>query len=80
VPYILDDEERSQAWYEARLDAYYDDMARYEPDEDCRCGAHSWECTEQTVYGDDADGNRGRPLRVYECRKCGNEQCSVESI
>ena len=26
-----------------------------------------------TTYGDDADGRRGVPLRVYECSVCGDE-------
>lgn len=25
------------------------------------------------VYGDDADGNRGVPLKAWECRECGQE-------
>ena len=47
------------------------------PDETCgTCGRDDrWSLAEMTVYGDDADGNRGRPLYVFGC-ECGNE-CEV---
>jgi hypothetical protein len=34
---------------------------------------NTWIFKGATTYGDDADGNRGVPLRAYECRVCGNE-------
>ncbi len=47
-----------------------------------RCGDHvsfeksdenTWKFLGTTLYGDDADGNRGVPLRAWECIICGNE-------
>ena len=34
---------------------------------------NTWKFRGASVYGDDADGNRGVPLKAYECRECGNE-------
>ena len=43
----------------------------YMPDP-CECGG-KWFLTEESTYGDDADGNRGVPLLVWECGSCRNE-------
>lgn len=39
---------------------------------ECDSGA-SWLLRDVTVYGDDADGNRGVPLYLWECKNCGRE-------
>jgi hypothetical protein len=44
------------------------DHAAFEPSDE-----NTWKLTSTGVYGDDADGNRGVPLRAYECRECGAE-------
>ncbi len=47
-----------------------------------RCNEHvgfeksdenTWKFRGATLYGDDADGNRGVPLRTWECTECGQE-------
>ncbi|KKK92971.1 hypothetical protein LCGC14_2697560 [marine sediment metagenome] len=43
------------------------------PPVDCgECGERTWRLRERYVYGDDADGNRGMLMEVWECA-CGNE-------
>ena len=44
------------------------DHAAFEPSEE-----NTWKLTDTSVYGDDADGNRGTRLRAWECRECGKE-------
>ena len=44
------------------------DFAAFEPSEQ-----NTWKLTGTTIYGDDADGNRGVPLKAWECRECGQE-------
>ncbi len=34
---------------------------------------NTWKFLGTTLYGDDADGNRGVPLRAWVCTVCGNE-------
>ncbi len=34
---------------------------------------NTWKLTSTGVYGDDADGNRGVPLKAWTCRECGQE-------
>ena len=34
---------------------------------------NTWKLISTGVYGDDADGNRGVPLKAWECRECGQE-------
>ncbi|KKK85006.1 hypothetical protein LCGC14_2777600 [marine sediment metagenome] len=36
-----------------------------------RSDKNTWKYLGTTLYGDDADGNRGVLLRTYECRACG---------
>lgn len=50
---------------DAKRDAYQDDG----PDP-CECGMRQWSLAQT----DDADGRRGVPLRLWECRNCGREQ------
>lgn len=33
----------------------------------------TWEFRGKDVYGDDADGNRGVPMTLWECSACGDE-------
>ena len=33
----------------------------------------TWKFLGTTLYGDDADGNRGVPLREWVCTECGEE-------
>ena len=33
----------------------------------------TWKFLGTTLYGDDVDGNRGVPLRTWECTECGQE-------
>lgn len=58
---------------EAKRDAYYDKIEPLLPDEPCGCGMRQWFLVDTDVYGADADGNRGVPLRLWECKNCGNE-------
>ena len=44
------------------------DHATFEPSEE-----NTWKFLGTTLYGDDADGNRGVPLRAWECIMCGQE-------
>ncbi len=44
------------------------DHAAFEPSEE-----NTWKFIEVSVYGDDADGNRGIRLQTWECRECGEE-------
>lgn len=69
----LDEDERAEYRIQDKQERYEADAGDMLPDA-CKCGAKDWRCTEQTVYGDDLDGNRGRPLWVWECRKCGDER------
>ena len=47
------------------------------PEVDCgQCGERTWRLTQRYMYGDDADGNRGVPMELYECA-CGNEMEEV---
>jgi hypothetical protein len=69
MPLLIDDDEREyykREDHEARMDA----LGR--PD-NCDCGGE-YVLALTTTYGDDADGRRGVPLRVWECNRCGNEQ------
>ena len=34
---------------------------------------NTWKLTGTSVYGDNADGNFGVPLKTWECRECGQE-------
>ena len=44
------------------------DHTTFEPtDED------TWKFMGTTLYGDDADGNRGVPLRAWQCTECDEE-------
>ena len=44
------------------------DHAGFSPSEE-----DTWKYLGQTLYGDDADGNRGVPLRTWVCTECGEE-------
>ena len=44
------------------------DQAAFESSEE-----NTWKLIGTTLYGDDADGNRGLPLRTWECCECGEE-------
>ncbi len=47
---------------------------REAPPFDCGgCRERVWHFKGRTVYGDDADGNRGIPLEAWECGNCGAE-------
>lgn len=37
------------------------------------CGG-TFQLAEETTYGDDADGRRGIPLRLWVCDRCEEEQ------
>jgi hypothetical protein len=67
-------EEMRHLRYEDRLEREEARAPRPRP-ETCRCGARdSWMQTGPPLtYGEDADGNRGRPLFVFECKACQNE-------
>ena len=41
--------------------------------EDAKREMRQWFLVDTSVYGDDADGNRGVPLRVWECHNCERE-------
>ena len=50
-----------------------EDLEGREPPMDCgSCGERTWRFRGVSVYGDDADGNRGVPMEAWECA-CGNE-------
>ena len=55
---------------DARRDAAHDKLEAMMPDDPCECGMRQWFLVDTSVYGDDADGNRGVPLRVWECHNC----------
>lgn len=58
---------------DAKRERYEERMAALpQPESKCECGG-SWVLADATIYGDDADGNRGVPLYLYECVSCGNE-------
>ena len=44
------------------------DYATFAPSEE-----NTWKFVGAYVYGDNADGNFGVPLKAWECRECGNE-------
>lgn len=72
MPWTEDDENEAR-----QLDAeerHERDVGQHEPDEPCsECGASDWELTGRDVYGADADGRRGAPMYVFNCRDCGAE-------
>ena len=58
---------------EYRRQELEDQMEGREPPMDCgSCGERTWRFRGVSVYGDDADGNRGVPMEAWECA-CGNE-------
>lgn len=40
---------------------------------ECACGG-MFQLDQETTYGDDADGRRGIPLRLWVCDRCEEEQ------
>lgn len=63
-----DDDERD--YY--RREDYEDRMDALGRPDTCECGGQ-FVLAETTTYGDDADGNRGVPLRQWICPECDAE-------
>ena len=58
---------------DAKRERHEEKMESLMPGECGDCGASEWNLVDTFLYGDDADGNRGVPMRVWGCRECDNE-------
>lgn len=56
-----------------RREDYEDRMEALGRPGTCACGG-AFSLAEETTYGDDADGRRGIPLRLWVCDRCEEEQ------
>ncbi len=62
---MLDEEEYRRLDHEEELERIMPEV--------CGCGMRQWFLVDTSIYGDDADGNRGVPMKTWECHNCGNE-------